>query len=185
MLEPQYITFIVVICLLILIVAYYYASYEYVTVTPCTKEENCKREDKNCDKHGQGDFKIAFLANRGTNYLEARIINVIIAKSQYYVYSDKKAYHVQQLEKDNRVSLLIYTKQGESMKQVLLYGELEPVNETCNLNLYKLNIDSRKIAITVETEETRSTSYTFNGGDQKNLVTDFSELNALIAHLST
>lgn len=176
-------TIIVILLLLSLITLFYWSTLEIVEIkNECNPIQNtdCKEV---LNRKNEGDFKVAFLANRGTNYLEARIINVIIAKSQYYVYADKKAYHVEQLQNDNRVSLLIYTKQGESMKQVLLYGELEPINETLNLILYKLNIDSRKIAITTETPESRSTTYTFNGNDQKNLVTEVSELNILVSNL--
>lgn len=176
-------TFVAIILLLCLIYMFYCYTPEYVQVK--TSETVCQKNEKNEGKcGGSGDLKIAFLANRGSNYLEARIVNVIIAKSQYYVYSDKKAYHVEQLQNDNRVSLLIYTKQGETMKQVLLYGELESVNDTPNLILYKLKIDHRKVGITVETSLNRSTSYTYDGGNQKDLVTDFSELNALVSSLS-
>lgn len=178
---PALTKLIVILLILGLIYIFYMSTLEQVDlVIPCQQKD----ENNIIQKRDEGDFKVAFIANRGTNYLEARIINVMIAKGQYYVYSNKTAYHVEQLQNDNRVSLLIYTKQGESMKQTLLYGELESVKDTPNLILYKLNIDARKIAITVDTCESRSTSYSFNGNDQKHLVTDFTELNALISHLS-
>lgn len=173
----------VILFLLVSVVCFYFYTLDTVDVKNLKIQDNEMSTFKP-DIKKQDDYKIAFMANRGSDYLEVRAMNVIISNSQYYVYSDKKAYHVKQLELDNRVSLLIYTKQGESMKQVLLYGELETVNETKNLILYKLKIDHRKIAITVDASETRSTSYTYDGVDQKELVTNFSELNALIANLN-
>lgn len=151
--------------------------YIFYLFTSCESNEEIEKVTKNKTP----DINIAFLSNIGTHYLESRIVNAIIKEGQYFIYSNKNAYHVKQLKENNKVSLLIYTKVGESMKQVLLYGELEIKNETENLVLYKLNIDKRKISITVDTEEKRETYYTYEGNYGTNIVTNFNELNMLIA----
>lgn len=183
--ENPILVLVIILLLLVIIISCYCYAVFYNEIENDCKTYDCKTYDCKKPEIKLDDYKIALVANRGSDYLEVRAMNVIISNSQYYVYSNKQAYHVKQLEIDNRVSILIYTKQGESMKQVLLYGELEIINETKNLILYKLNIDHRKIAITVDTSETRSTSYSYDGMDQKELVTNFNEVNALIVKLNS
>lgn len=168
-------TILIIIFILILISCYYY----YTIPSPPI----IKKEEKTI-KNEEGDYTIAFLSNYGTEMIETRAVNVIIFNSKYYLYSNKKAYHVEQLNKDNRCTLMIYTKKGNSKKQVVLYGELDIINTTTNLVLYELIIKHRKVSVTIDSKVERITNYSFDSTNPKELKTDFIEMNELVSFLN-
>lgn len=168
------ITILVILIILILFGLFYWYTLETELVEP-------QEEKEVTVKLLSDEFKIATLSNYGHDVIETRIVNVIIYKNQYYLFSDKTSYHVQQLNNNNRVSLLICYKVGNIYKQTLLYGKVEIVQSSKNLILYKLNIEHRKISISRENKEDRTTNYTYDQTDPKELTTNFSELSELIA----
>jgi len=167
------ITFLIILVILISLGLFYYYTLEPEIIL-------CN-EVKEIPKLPSDEFKIAILCNYGCDIIETRIVNVIIYKNEYYLFSDKRSYHVHQLNNDNRVSLLICCKVGNIYKQTLLYGKVEIIQSSKNLILYKLNIEHRKISISREDEKERVTNYNFDQTDPKELTTNFNELSELIS----
>jgi general stress protein 26 len=86
---------------LILIGTYYwYTAYEIQVV---------KHEIK---KPVTNEVKMCTLSNYYNGIIETRVINVISDGGELYFYSHKNSKHVEQLKDNNRVTLLMYTKDG-------------------------------------------------------------------------
>jgi pyridoxine/pyridoxamine 5'-phosphate oxidase len=126
------------------------------------------------------EIKIATLSNYGTNVIETCIINIISLKNQFYFFIHKDSHKLIQLNRDNRVSVLIYTVKDNLHEQNLLYGKVEPVHSTTNLILYKIIIDNNKISCSKENNEDRITEYNYNNVDSKHIKDNFSEVSLLI-----
>ena len=164
----------IIILILILIGIFYFITYysNYII-----KPKNEILKDEKDDIFGKEQkTQISIISNFSDGIINSRVMSLIIVKGSYYIYSNKDAYHVKQFEKDNRVSILSYIREGAIYKQILLYGTLDQINEINNLIIYKLSIDHRKVSITYENGPLQTTNYTYDGKENKEIITDLREV---------
>lgn len=187
----------IIIAILILIGLFYFTtSYEYCDIKPLIgiKSRNNvenepvninspKIEQNQTNRNDMSDFfgkeektQLSIISNFSDGMIHSRVMSLLVVKGSYYVYSNKNAHHVKQFERDNRVSILSYIREGAIYKQVMLYGSLDQINETNNLVIYKLSVDHRKICITYENGPIQTTNYTYDGKENSEIITDLREV---------
>lgn len=171
MLDSSSLVFLVIVFLLIMIGAFYwFTSYHIMIEDEIEKDENNKFKD----------VKFCVLTNYSNNKIEARIVNVIHNKGDLYIYSNISSYHVKQLDDNNYISLLMYTKNSNISKQILIYGYLDKIKELDNLILYKVIKINCKKSVTYEDGDFQITNLSYNDKDGKEIKTSFKELSELI-----
>lgn len=168
----QLIIFFIIIFLLILIGIYYW----FITPDVIVKTNNENKIIKN-------EVKMCTLSNFSSGKIETRVINVVVNNGEIYFYSNKNTYHVEQLKEDNRVSILMYTKDGNLHKQVLIYGYCEPIKMLDDLILYKVISENRKVSVTYDEKEIQVTNYSYNNKNGKEIRTNYKEVSELIQYV--
>ena len=187
---------LIIISIMILIALFYFTTYysyyiiESNSIDSIEKEsikiDTLKNEEKSSkidDRNESSDIfgkeektQLSIISNFSDGMIHSRVMSLLVVKGSYYVYSNKKAHHVNQFEKDNRVSILSYIREGSIYKQIILYGSLDQINETNNLIIYKLSIDHRKVSITYENGPIQTTNYTYDGKENDEIITDLREV---------
>lgn len=165
------ITFFVILLLIIMLGIYYWIT-SYNVETTINKNDVSFKTDH--------DAKFCVLSNYSNDKVEMRIVNVISNKNELYVYSNNNSHHTKQLNDNNYVSLLMYTKTGNINKQVLVYGYLDRFKSLDDLTLYKVHILNRKISVTYDEGEYQITSLLYNNKDPKEIKTSYRELSELV-----
>ncbi len=165
------IIFLVIIFLLILIGTYYwYTAYEIQVF---------KHEVK---KPVTNEVKMCTLSNYYNGIIETRVINVISDGGELYFYSHKNSKHVEQLKDNNRVTLLMYTKDGNINKQVVIDGNCEQIKQLDDLILYKVFIKNRKISVTYDEKDIQVTNYSYNNNYGRELRCNYKEISELVKY---
>lgn len=177
-------TLLIIISILILIALFYFTTcYSYYKVE--LKESVNKKSDNvssNLEEEKSNFFgneektQLSIMSTFSDGMIHSRVMSLMIVKGSYYLYSNKNSHQVKQLENDNRTTILSYIKEGAVYKQIILYGTLDQINETENLIIYKLSIDHRKVCITYENGPIQTTNYTYDGRENKEIVTDLREV---------
>lgn len=168
-------TLLVIITILVLIAIFYFTtSYHYYDVKPVlgVKTDRLNKDDEQTIFGKEEKTQISIVSNFSDGIIHNRVMNLMIIKGNYYIYSNKDNHHVKQLQKDNRVSILTYLKEGSVYTQKQLYGTLDEINEIENLIIYKLSIQHRKASITYENGPIQKTKYTFDGREGLETNTD-------------
>lgn len=187
---------IVFMIIVLLGIFYWYTDYYYLVNVP--KETNSKDSTNTTSSKTTTDDKltkiekllgkeskthVSILNNYSDGLLESRIVNLIMNKGNFYIYSNKSAYHNIQLSKDNRVSILKYIKEGKIHKQILLYGKLDVIKDIDDLILYKLNVDHRKVSITYENGPIQITDYSFDDKGERAIRTDLNNVSKVFSYI--
>lgn len=201
---------IAIILILVLIGLFYFTvNYDYLVVKPKRKDVDKILEDegkKNCSDKCLDKCKLknsgqetppvvnlgkenkstmSIMSNYSNGVIESRVINLIPYRGNFYVYSNKDAYHVHQLEVDNRVSIMSYIKDGYVYKQILLYGVLDRIDEIDGLVLYKMSVEHRKISLTYENGPIQTTTQSYDGKDGIELKTDLVSVGNIIKYIKS
>lgn len=139
--------------------------------------ECCRRCNKKCNMGcGILECRNSFLSNIQSNYLNVKSVSSFKIDDKYYVILNKNDSTVNEIENNNSVSLLIVDNSVESLNETLLYGELEIKKQGENLILYVLKINKRRISITTESNNSKTTYTSVDGSSPTNIKINTDEI---------
>lgn len=165
---------IIFLVIIIVIIVIYYWNNSY---------ESTVKKIPEVKKNVVNEVKMCTLSNYFNNMIETRVINVISNNGELYFYTNKNSIHSEQLKDNNRVSILMYTKEENVNKQVFIDGFCEPIKKLDDLILYKVNIKNRKVSVTYDEKDIQVTNYSFNQKHGRELRTNYREVSELVKYI--